>query len=195
LKFDPPACPKCGADWFGTVETIPGNVAHLIRAGDGAYEYDGTTDINYDGQTTDTAADGGVVVFCRACRFEGSARRTDHIAGPADLTPPRVFWAVQYAEGGIPQQPFLFDSEEAALRCFVETAVAEELEFTEDCGPGWIGNDEDEVRMWGPIGSESVAPPKPKAEWKGDGFESRALNEKERAEADRILASIREPKL
>lgn len=105
---------------------------------------------------------------------------------------PRRVWAVQFAEGGIPQDPMLFDNEEAARRAFVEIAVANDLEFTDDHTADWIGNDDNEVRMWGPLGTASVPDPNPVGEWVGSRWVYRPLNETERAEVERILTAIRE---
>ena len=102
-------------------------------------------------------------------------------------------WAVQDAQGGIPNVPSLFDNEDAALRCLVEAAVANDLEFTDDCSRGWIGNDDDEVRMWGPISIYSAPPDKPQTDYRGaeGGFVDRPLNEEERRKADAMLDAIR----
>lgn len=63
MKFNPDRCPKCGGYAMGTGETIPG-VAMMSREDDGTFEYDGETEVGWDGQTTDTSDDGKVELWC-----------------------------------------------------------------------------------------------------------------------------------
>ncbi len=114
---------------------------------------------------------------------------------PVPTTPeaPRL-WAVQFASGGIPQDPSLFDSHEVALRFFVEVAVANDLEWSDDCSGEWIGNDDDEVRLFGPLGVVSELVPPLMSEWVGGQYEDRPFTTEETAEVERILAMIREDK-
>jgi hypothetical protein len=109
---------------------------------------------------------------------------------------PRALWATQWATGGIPEEPRLVDSREKALRLLVETAVANGLEWDDDCSGTWIGNDDDEVRLFGPLYVwDKLAPPTKselvdvagKHEWA-----ERPFTVEENAEVERILELIRE---
>jgi hypothetical protein len=114
---------------------------------------------------------------------------------------PRGVWVVQSASGGIPEEPILFDNVVAAERCFVEIAVEAGLPFTDDCSASWIGNDDDEVRIWGPVWVASVSPPAQKKEWVREGkknrlnLEVRPFNDRECVEVERILGILHAPKV
>lgn len=101
-------------------------------------------------------------------------------------------WAVQFASEGIPYEPRLLDSYEVALQYFVEVAVANDLEWTDDCSGEWIGNDNDEVRLFGPLGIVSVLVPPLTAKWVDHQFVDRPFTAEESAEVESILAKIRE---
>jgi hypothetical protein len=115
-----------------------------------------------------------------------------------DAVEPRRLWAVEFSHGGIPDDPTLFADLDMARRFLVETAAAEGLEWTDDCSDGWIGNDDDEVRLFGPLEVVSQLPETIKGEWTDydDGrtneYVHRPLNEAERAEVERVLALMRE---
>lgn len=103
-------------------------------------------------------------------------------------------WAVQFSDGGIPQDPVLFVSEADARRYFAEVAVANDLEWTDDCSGEWIGNDDEEVRLFGPVVSwETLAPPM-RSVWNHEkgAFDEVPFTETDAAEVERILAKIRE---
>lgn len=51
MKISPDKCPECGACIEGTCETLTG-VALLFQNDDGTYEYNGQTDIHWNGQKT-----------------------------------------------------------------------------------------------------------------------------------------------
>ena len=102
-------------------------------------------------------------------------------------------YAVQFASGGIPQDPHLIEGPYAmALRLFVEVAVANRLEWTDDCSENWIGNDDDEVRLYGPLGIWSELSPPLMSEWKNDQMEERPFDDAELAAVEAILDTIRE---
>jgi hypothetical protein len=68
--------------------------------------------------------------------------------GPCAVNP-RNLWAVQFAHGGIPEDPELYENEDVATRRFAELAVLNGIEFEPgEHSSGYIGNDDDEVRMW-----------------------------------------------
>jgi len=68
----------------------------------------------------------------------------------ADAGAPRgKLWAVQFTHGGIPEDPELYEREDVATRRFAELAVLNGIDFDpEEHSTGFIGNDDDEVRMW-----------------------------------------------
>ena len=110
---------------------------------------------------------------------------------------PQPLWAVQWTGGGIPEEPHLFDNRDNARRYFVEVAVANGLEFTDDCDEGWIGNDKNEVRLFGPIEVwKNLAPPA-NSEWdaKADecrgGFVMRPFTAEENEKVESILATLK----
>jgi hypothetical protein len=114
----------------------------------------------------------------------------------ADLTagqalPPTRVYAVQFMHGGIPEDPELYDKHESALRRFVELAVEAGLAYTEDCSEGWIGDGDDEVRLYGPIAVAATGPAPVTHEWVKDHFEARPFSDAQRAEVDRIVGTIR----
>lgn len=109
--------------------------------------------------------------------------------------PTEGLYAVQYAHGGIPDEPVLYDNEADALRAFVESAVAADLEWTEDCSSSWIGNDDDEVRLFGPLTRVvGPLPPPVKNDWNREKseFEDVPFTDAQKAEVERILGVIRE---
>lgn len=59
-------CPSCGGEPRGTVESVPG-CALLNFDESGRAEYAGETDIEWDGQTTDTTEDGRLLLLCDEC--------------------------------------------------------------------------------------------------------------------------------
>ena len=63
LRFDPLHCPQCGGLPVGTLEQVTG-MARLHFAEDGAAEYDGWTEIFWDGQMTVRDGEGRVTLFC-----------------------------------------------------------------------------------------------------------------------------------
>ena len=104
-------------------------------------------------------------------------------------------YAVQFACGGIPEEPQLIEGRENALRFFVETAIANHLEWTDDSSENWIGNDDDEVRLFGPLGVPfAVLAPPLRSKWNGKGFDDVPFTADELAEVEAILATIREDK-
>ncbi len=56
-------CPRCGQQARGTVETVPG-IARLSFAADGTAEYDGETELYWDGQETVHNPAGQVLLQC-----------------------------------------------------------------------------------------------------------------------------------
>jgi hypothetical protein len=115
---------------------------------------------------------------------------TDEAAGTPPPTP--NVWAVYTMHGGIPGEPELYDKHESALRRFVELAVEAGLAYTEDCSEGWIGDDDDEVRLYGPIAVAATGPAPVTHEWVKDRYEERPFTDAQRAEVDRILEVMRE---
>jgi hypothetical protein len=107
---------------------------------------------------------------------------------------PQPLWAVQWASGGIPESPYLLDSYENALRLFAETAVANGLEWTGDSSGDWIGNDDDEVRLYGPIYVWGKLEPPTTREWKNGGAVERPFTDEENEMVRRILEAIDDEK-
>src|SRR5208282_2850513 len=103
-------------------------------------------------------------------------------------------YAVQFASGGIPQEPRLIEGRENALRFFVETAIANDLEWTDDSSENWIGNDDDEVRLFGPLGIWSELASPTRSYWCDGEMKERPFSADELAEVEAILATIREDK-
>lgn len=67
-----PCCPRCGGELKGTVENVPGvALATFTRNADGTVEteYVGETEIDWDGQTTETLEDEPLVVCEHGCTF------------------------------------------------------------------------------------------------------------------------------
>jgi len=62
-----PICPRegCGGQPAGTRETIPG-CALITFDDEGNAEYEGTTKVYWDGQTSDTI-DGRLILICDKC--------------------------------------------------------------------------------------------------------------------------------
>lgn len=110
-----------------------------------------------------------------------------------------AYYAVQFSSGGIPQDPELFTDRDEAQRRFVAMAVANELEFTDDCNAEWIGNDDDEVRMWGPIAPapETRGPPADPVKYdfvdteRGHEYLPVPFTAEEREKFDSILLALR----
>ncbi len=65
MRFNPTLCPKCQCVPQGTLETVPG-VASLfeVEGESGVFEYEGYTDMWWDGQTTIRDAAGLVTLTC-----------------------------------------------------------------------------------------------------------------------------------
>ncbi|HTT74227.1 MAG TPA: hypothetical protein VMG99_08845 [Thermoplasmata archaeon] len=110
----------------------------------------------------------------------------------AEPEKPRELYAVQFSAGGIPQDPHLVVGYENALRFFAEVAVANNLEWTGDCSGEWVGNDDDEVRLFGPLGTFSTLAPPTVSEWTEAAYVERPFNAEENAAVAAILAAIRE---
>lgn len=64
MRFENPNCPECGESLKGTGELVPGT-ALMSQDDDGEWEYDGSTEMCWDGQTTETDKDGRVELWCR----------------------------------------------------------------------------------------------------------------------------------
>ena len=63
MRFNPFRCPECDQPATGTVETVPG-VALLLFDEERNAEYAGETKIDWDRQTSLTAARGRVTLEC-----------------------------------------------------------------------------------------------------------------------------------
>jgi hypothetical protein len=103
----------------------------------------------------------------------------------------KPLWAVQWVGGGIPEDPQLFDNHDNARRYFVETAVANDLKFTEDCSEWWIGNDDDEVRLFGPLYVWTTLAPPTNREWKDGEYVTRPFTAEENEKVEAILAELK----
>lgn len=68
MIFGTPVCPECGLPAYGAVERIPGVALLAEVPGPGKdVEWAGETKVEWDGQTTETDADGRVLLTCRSC--------------------------------------------------------------------------------------------------------------------------------
>lgn len=114
---------------------------------------------------------------------------------PTNATPdPTAIWVVQGASGGIPFEPILFDNRQDAERYFAESVVASDLEWTADCSGSWAGNDDDDVRMWGPIHLYGPLAPARKTggyDRAKREFETRPFTPYEKGLVTRILKQVR----
>jgi len=63
MRFDPWKCPECGDAAKGTLETVPG-LALLIIDPDGAADYAGETEMDWDGQRTILDNEGRATLQC-----------------------------------------------------------------------------------------------------------------------------------
>ena len=63
MRYDPWRCPQCGQEAKGTLETIPG-IARLLFDEDGNAEYQGETDVCWDGQETVRDENGRATLVC-----------------------------------------------------------------------------------------------------------------------------------
>lgn len=66
MKFDRPRCPECGEWARGTCELVPA-LALLDFTQDGEAEYQGETEMDWDGQTTLHDQEGRATLECRNC--------------------------------------------------------------------------------------------------------------------------------
>lgn len=120
------------------------------------------------------------------------------VAPPANEKPAPVgeLWAVQYAQGGIPEEPRLFDSEANARRYMVEVAVASDIEPMDEPTSTYIGNDDDEVRLFGPIHvwHELVGPMRSHYVPEKGEFEYVPFTVEDNAAVEKLLTAIACPK-
>lgn len=65
MRFEPWHCPTCGAVARGTQETIPG-IALLTFDDEGDADYEGTTEVDWDGQATVVDRAGNAMLCCSA---------------------------------------------------------------------------------------------------------------------------------
>ncbi len=61
-----PRCPECGEPAEGSVDTVPGVALFTEAREDGHVEYSGTTEVCWDGQTSDWRTEHGMLVQCAA---------------------------------------------------------------------------------------------------------------------------------
>lgn len=67
MIFETPTCPECGLPAYGTVEHIPGVALLAEDATPGTdVEWAGETKVEWDGQTTESDAEGRVLLTCRS---------------------------------------------------------------------------------------------------------------------------------
>jgi hypothetical protein len=64
MKFNPISCPECGELAKGTLETLPGMARLYIYPDTGEAEYEGATDIWWDGQKSDLDSEGRYLLTC-----------------------------------------------------------------------------------------------------------------------------------
>lgn len=63
MRFEKPNCPQCGEPVEGTVERLAG-CAQLFPTEGGEYEYEGSTEVWWNGQITEKDEDGDIALVC-----------------------------------------------------------------------------------------------------------------------------------
>lgn len=65
-----PLCPTCNKPAVGTVETLPGIARFIEEAAPNLeMDYDGTTEVDWNGQTTNEDEEGNLQVSCEDGHF------------------------------------------------------------------------------------------------------------------------------
>lgn len=72
MKLSVPHCPTCRAPAIGTVDTVPGTALFTSLDEDGHVEYEGYTEMDWDGQETLTGEHEQPLVTCGQHSWESA---------------------------------------------------------------------------------------------------------------------------
>jgi len=87
MRFSPIACPVCGKLAKGTIETVQGVALFEIDPNTAEAEYEGSTEIWWDGQMTDRDLEGRYILICEEGHDWPAELEPEYVVVPANRPP------------------------------------------------------------------------------------------------------------